>query len=66
MRTNKYTYYKVIQQNWDGQWDDVSPYITDSTGFITDRKERLCFKEDLKEYRNNGVPTRIIKRRELN
>jgi len=64
----KYTYYKVIQQNWVGQWDDVDFYECNSTGFITDKETRESFKENLRLYRTEpGQPIcRVITRRELN
>ena len=67
MRKNKYTYYKVIQQNWGYGWDDVDFYESDSSGFIKDRETRELFKTNLKAYRENEpVPTRVVKKRELN
>jgi len=30
MKTNKYTYLKVIQQNYGQGWEDVSEYETNS------------------------------------
>jgi hypothetical protein len=63
---NKYTYYKVIQQNWGSGWDDVDFYETDSTYYMN-RETRLQFKENLRLYRENQpIPTRVIKRKELN
>ena len=60
----KYTYYKVIQQNWGHGWDDVDFYECDSSFYPKDYK---LFKENLKAYRENQpVPTRVIKRRVLN
>jgi hypothetical protein len=34
MKNNKYSYYKVIQQNWGSGWDDVDFYECNSAGFI--------------------------------
>jgi hypothetical protein len=78
MKTNKYTYYKVIQQ-WYGQgWEDVSSYETKSDynsteksgSFVTTksgkRRETTLLAHDLKEYRLTGYPTRVISRKELN
>ena len=62
MKTNKYTYLKVIQQNYGQGWEDVSEYETNSQ-FIT--KDRELLKHDLKEYRLTGYPTRVIQRKEL-
>jgi len=78
MRTNKYTYLKVIQQSCGQGWEDVSEYETDSTGAP---KEKLSEKwasgewkqtgkqtllaHDLKEYKTLGYPTRVIRRKEL-
>lgn len=62
----KYDYYKVIQQNWGNGWDDVDFYETDSQYFM-DKGTRSAFKENLRLYRENQpVPTRVIKRREIN
>lgn len=80
MKTNKYKYLKVIQQNFDSQygWENVSEYETDSQGTpkeYTGKPERLrngmfravsLLKHDLKEYQLTGYPTRVIKRKELN
>ena len=64
MKTNKYNYSKVIQQNYGGQygWEDVSAYEATSNGLAKDRK---LIKADLAEYRLLGYPTRVIFRREL-
>lgn len=74
MKTNKYNYFKVIQQNYGQGWEDVSHYETDSQGTP---KEKLCKEDgtklnkfllshDFKEYKFTGYPTRVIKRKELN
>ena len=78
MKTNKYSYLKVIQQNCGFGWDDNSQYectsdftpIEKSNKFYTLNSGRKIYysllKMDLKEYRLTGYPTRVIKRRELN
>jgi hypothetical protein len=67
MNTNKYTYYKVIQQNWGYGWDDVDFYEVNSQNFFNTKEERQAYKENLRLYRENQpVPTRVIFRKELN
>jgi hypothetical protein len=63
----KYTYYKVIQQNWGSGWDDVDFYECNSTGTM-DAETRKLFKENLKIYKTEpGQPyPRVIFRKELN
>ena len=61
---NKYTYYKVIQQNYGYGWDDVSFYETDSS-YYAPKSERDLLKHDLNEY-STLAPSRVIYRRELN
>lgn len=65
---NKYTYYKVIQQNWGYGWDDVDFYECNSAYWINDKETRLSFKENLRLYRTEpGQPVcRVINRKELN
>lgn len=70
---NKYTYLKVIQQNYGQGWEDASEYETDSQGnpkeklFIRDpSKTTTLLKYDLKEYKLTGYPTRVIRRKKLN
>lgn len=77
MRTLKYNYYKVIQQNF-GVWEDVSQYTANSKGVTTEmsgtfttskngvKREISLLTADLKEYRLTGYPTRVIFRKELN
>lgn len=60
---NKYTYLKVIQQNYGQGWEDNSEYQTNSQGIAIDRE---LLKADLKEYKLTGYPTRVISRKELN
>lgn len=64
----KYQYFIVIQQNYDAYgWEDVSEYETNSTyiKYLEDGMNHQVFKNDLKEYRTLGYPTRTIKRRVL-
>lgn len=76
-KQNKYTYYKVIQQNYGQGWEDVSQYETNSTGTpiemtectkINDVKKQniSLFRHDFKEYKLTGYPTRAVNRKELN
>lgn len=64
MRANKYTYYKVIQENWGYSWDDVDFHETDSHYWPKDRPAYLENKKAYKE--NSQAPIRVINRRELN
>lgn len=73
MRTNKYNYIKVIQQNYGYGWEDVSEYEANSSFIAKEisnklnpkgRKETLL-NHDLREYRLTGYATRVINRREL-
>lgn len=77
MKTNKYKYLKVIQQNYGQGWEDVSEYETDSEGNHKEFSGKVrqlgngMFKAiplitlDLKEYKLLGYPTRVIRRKEL-
>lgn len=63
MSKNKYTYYKVIQEYWNG-WHD-SDFHECSSDYIP--KDYKLYRENLKAYReNSGTAIRVIKRRELN
>lgn len=64
MKTNKYSYNKLIQQNYGQGWEDASEYSCNSKGAMTEA-ERALLKHDLKEYKLLGYPTRIIFRKEL-
>lgn len=76
MKTNKYNYYLVIQQNYGQGWEDVSQYNADSKGNCLERTEKVNSKGmkimqsncalDAKEYQLTGYSTRIINRKELN
>jgi hypothetical protein len=57
----KYTYWKVIQQNYGQGFEDVSHYEANSNGST---KNYNLLKHDVKEYRLMGYATRIIFRRE--
>ena len=75
---NKYTYNKVIQQNYGQGWEDVSEYQTNSTytnlkgsgkyrTLKSGRKiEISLLKHDLEEYKLLGYPTRVINRKTSN
>ena len=81
MKTNKFEYKNVIQQNYGAYgWEDVSEYEANSTGksintalhsgtFVKTKtgreRELTLLAHDLKEYRLTGYPTRVIFRREL-
>lgn len=66
----KYNYYRVIQSNCAGSWDDESFYETDSNYHFKTKKERQNFEHDISEYQlayHRGMGSiRIIKRREIN
>ena len=74
MKTNKYTYLKVIQQNYGQGWEDVSEYETNSQGTPKEYTDKVINKynklsllaHDLKEYRLTGYTTRVIQRKQLN
>lgn len=66
MKAKKYTYIKVIQQNYNGNgWDDCSEY-SNAAGY----SPLSQLKHDLHEYRlsvqGQPISTRVIERRELN
>ena len=64
MKTNKYTYYRIIQGNYGYGWDDEDFHECSSDFFPVDWP---AFKENLKAYRENGGGVyRVVKRRELN
>lgn len=77
MKTNKYTYLKVIQQSCGQGWEDVSEYETDSAGIPKEKSGKYkemksglklsisALSHDLKEYKTLGYPTRVIRRKEL-
>ncbi len=69
----KYTYYKVIQQNYGQGWEDVSFYETNSqfapieyTKTLLNGRYLSLLSCDLKEYKIMGYDTRTINRKELN
>ena len=78
MKTNKYNYIKVIQQNYGQGWEDVSEYQTNSQGEPKEWSDKLHISptgkerkqslllHDLKEYRLTGYLTRVVSRKELN
>lgn len=81
MKTNKYNYLRVIQQNYGQGWEDVSEYEATSSGkpleytkinAVSEKtglpKIRLVslLSQDLKEYQLTGYSTRVIFRKELN
>lgn len=59
-KQNKFTYYKVIQENWGNGWDDVDFEEVNTV------EARKLFKENLKAYRDNSPALiRVINRRVL-
>lgn len=79
MKNNKYSYSKVIQQNYGCcGFEDVSAYRCNSQGVTTEMSGKFrttpsgrkieisALKHDLAEYKMLGYPTRVIFRRELN
>ena len=77
MKTTKYNYIKVIQQNYGQGWEDVSEYETNSQGTpkelhkptkygIIHKGKQSLLLYDLKEYRLTGYATRVIQRKKLN
>lgn len=76
-RVNKYSYVKVIQQHYGQCWEDVSEYECNSVGmpkeFIHYEKVNgiskpsiSLLRNDLKEYKLMGYPTRVVMRKVLN
>lgn len=75
MKTNKYKYFKVIQQHFGQGWEDVSVYTTNSQFKVqgqvfetlkSGRQIELCpCSLDLIEYKLQGYPTRVINRKQL-
>lgn len=64
MRTNKYTYYRVIQGNFGTGWEDVDWHECDSQGLLP-REKRGELRYNLREYQASGQGVyRIVGRRE--
>jgi hypothetical protein len=60
---NKYTYYRVIQEYYNG-WYDADYHETDSSYFPKDWK---AYRTNLKAYRENSqAQIRVVNRKELN
>jgi hypothetical protein len=74
MKSNKYNYLNVIQQNYGQGWEDVSEYVANSKGVSLEISDKLSPKgrketllsHDVREYRLTGYSTRVIFRKELN
>ena len=67
MRQRKYTYEKVLQGYYCGQWGDLISVDCDSYFIPLDKKEGQEFRSDIKAYRENDPrPYRVIKRRSIN
>lgn len=74
MKSNKYNYLNVIQQNYGQGWEDVSEYQANSKGVSIEYSDKLSpkgrketlLKHDAREYRATGYATRVIFRKELN
>lgn len=65
MKTNKYSYERVIQGMYENQWCDLTYYDCKSTGSM-DEQTKKEFYDDLKAYRTyERVPIRCIIRRTL-
>ncbi|CRH24913.1 hypothetical protein M2T28_14500 [Elizabethkingia miricola] len=64
MKTNKYTYLKVIQQNLSGKWKDIEEVEANSI-YIPKCGESI-FKTLLSGYKLLGVSTKTINRRVIN
>lgn len=60
MKTLKFKYLNVIQQNYGQGWEDASEYESKSNGSPL----TMDLWKDAKEYRLMGYPTRIIFRKE--
>lgn len=69
-KVNKYKYTKVIQQYYSAGhgWEDASEYPCNSAGSTAaiSVENYELFKNDLKEYRLLGYPTRTIVRKAPN
>jgi len=65
-KPKRFTYLKVIQQNYGQGWEDVSQYDVFSTGQPKNIADRQLIIHDVKEYRLMGYPTRVIFRKEKN
>jgi len=63
MKTLKYEYNNVIQQNYGQGWEDNSEYPAKSNGQSINNETRELLKHDLKEYRLTGYSTRVIFRK---
>lgn len=74
MKSNKYNYLNVIQQNYGHGWEDVSEYKANSKGVCVEISDKLSPKgrketllsHDVREYHLMGYSTRVIFRKELN
>ena len=78
MKKLKYSYSKVIQQNYGQGFEDVSEYVTNSQYIPIEMSNKLHISSsgkskvqslllfDLKEYRLMGYSTRVVQRRVLN
>ena len=78
MKTNKYNYFLVIQQNYGFGWEDNSFYECTSAGLPIEKSDKFretkfglkipisVYSQDLTEYKRTGYATRTIKRKEIN
>ena len=56
MKTPKYIYEKIIQQNAGQGWEDVSSYPATSKGLALDRETRELLRHDSEaRYSPNGI-----------
>ena len=74
MKTLKYSYSKVIQQNYGQGFEDVSEYETRSNFNPIEMSNKLnnrgktesLLTHDLREYLLMGYPTRVVSRKVKN
>lgn len=66
-RPNRFTYERVIQQKFLGQWEDFGSYTVNATNGFTDPVEQERFKNDLLKCKADFMPQcRFIFRKENN
>lgn len=64
MKTNKYIYIKVIQQNYSGKWMDIEE--VEANSIYVPKCGESIFKTLLSGYKLLGVSTKTINRRVIN
>lgn len=73
-KQTKYSYVRVIQQNYGQGWEDCSEYECNSMLRCTEMSDKLSpagkkeslLSHDLREYKLMGYPTRVINRKTKN